>query len=210
MKNNTKIRLHLSKQLFESLTKQVIMEGKSNMGGGAYTETVKVPKSKSGKIKEADMPKAPSHEETAANQVYEKMSSKEKMKKGLYKEMDGEKKVQITLDEVDDMDIHTTTGALSYDIGKWAVDNWPTLANAIKGDQGSLEDVGNAVTGLITMGVFGVGTGLAMYADDLKAAARKLKNAIKGKKDNMEEGSGEKGLSNLLAKIPDEIKAKVK
>lgn len=44
MKNNTKIRLHLSKQLFESLTKQVLAEAKGNMSGGAYTETVKVPK----------------------------------------------------------------------------------------------------------------------------------------------------------------------
>ena len=46
MKNNTKIRLHLSKQLFESLTKQVIAEGKGNMSGGAYTEAVKQPKMK--------------------------------------------------------------------------------------------------------------------------------------------------------------------
>lgn len=44
MKNNTKIRLHLSKQLFESLTKQVIAEAKGNMSGGAYTEAVKQPK----------------------------------------------------------------------------------------------------------------------------------------------------------------------
>lgn len=44
MKNNTKIRLHLSKQLFESLTKQVLAEAKGNMSGGAYTETVKAPK----------------------------------------------------------------------------------------------------------------------------------------------------------------------
>ena len=28
MKNNTKIRLHLSKQLFETLTKQVLAEAK--------------------------------------------------------------------------------------------------------------------------------------------------------------------------------------
>jgi len=41
MKNNTKVRLHLSKQLFESLTKQVIAEGKVNDG---YSEAVKQPK----------------------------------------------------------------------------------------------------------------------------------------------------------------------
>lgn len=34
MKDNTKVRLHLSKQLFESLTKQVLAEGKKNYGTG--------------------------------------------------------------------------------------------------------------------------------------------------------------------------------
>ena len=45
MKNNTKIRLHLSKQLFESLAKQIVAENK-DMSGGAYTEAVKGPKMK--------------------------------------------------------------------------------------------------------------------------------------------------------------------
>ena len=38
MKNNTKIRLHLSKQLFESLTKQVIAEAKMKNLGAGMTE----------------------------------------------------------------------------------------------------------------------------------------------------------------------------
>lgn len=55
MKNNTKVRLHLSKQLFESLTKQVLAEAKSDMSGGAYTEAVKAPKaSKGGEAPKAD------------------------------------------------------------------------------------------------------------------------------------------------------------
>jgi len=41
MKNNTKVRLHLSKQLFESLTKEIIKEAKANDG---YTVAVKQPK----------------------------------------------------------------------------------------------------------------------------------------------------------------------
>ena len=41
MKNNTKVRLHLSKQLFESLTREIIKEAKANDG---YTEAVKQPK----------------------------------------------------------------------------------------------------------------------------------------------------------------------
>lgn len=49
MEDNTKIRLHLSKHLFESLTKQVVAEGKMTkeaMSGGAYTEAVKTSKTK--------------------------------------------------------------------------------------------------------------------------------------------------------------------
>lgn len=41
MKNNTKIRLHLSKSLFESLTREIIKEAKANDG---YTVAVKQPK----------------------------------------------------------------------------------------------------------------------------------------------------------------------
>ena len=41
MKNNTKVRLHLSKKLFESLTREIIKEAKANDG---YTVAVKQPK----------------------------------------------------------------------------------------------------------------------------------------------------------------------
>lgn len=45
MNNNTRIRLHLSKGLFESIAKEVLAEAKkSDMSGGAYTEVVKQPK----------------------------------------------------------------------------------------------------------------------------------------------------------------------
>jgi hypothetical protein len=42
MNNNTKVRLHLSKQLFESLTKEIIKEAKKANDG--YTVAVKQPK----------------------------------------------------------------------------------------------------------------------------------------------------------------------
>lgn len=59
MKNNTKVRLHLSKQLFESLAKQVLAEAKKgDMSGGAYTEAVKISKVK--KEKKASEVKATS------------------------------------------------------------------------------------------------------------------------------------------------------
>ena len=45
MNNKTRIRLHLSKNLFESLSREILAEAKVN-GGGAYTEAVKMPKVK--------------------------------------------------------------------------------------------------------------------------------------------------------------------
>ena len=70
MKNNTKIRLHLSNTLFESIVKEVLAEAKKgDMSGGVYTEMVKMPKA--GKSAEK----------------MEEMSSKEKMAKGMYKEV---------------------------------------------------------------------------------------------------------------------------
>ena len=98
MKNNTKIRLHLSKSLFESIAKEVLAESKKmNMSGGAYTETVKMPK-QAKQMKEvnavADNNKMKKMEEVDAvadtenmRRMHE-MSSKEKMAKGLYKEAD--------------------------------------------------------------------------------------------------------------------------
>jgi len=45
MNNNTRVRLHLSKNLFESIAKEILAESKKpNMSGGAYTEAVKQPK----------------------------------------------------------------------------------------------------------------------------------------------------------------------
>lgn len=92
MKNNTKIRLHLSKNLFENIAKEVLAESKKmNMSGGAYTEAVKTPKaSKSPEVKATDK----------MQKMEEKMSSKEKMAKGLYKE-----------DEMDEMEINVAEEA---------------------------------------------------------------------------------------------------
>ncbi len=105
MKNNTKIRLHLSKNLFESIAKEVLAESKKmNMSGGAYTEAVKMPKAKKSAEKMTD--KMEKMEEVDAvvdtdkmRKMYE-MSSKEKMKKGLYKEEDMEE-MQINVAEED-------------------------------------------------------------------------------------------------------------
>jgi hypothetical protein len=50
MKNNTKVRLHLSKQLFESIAKEILAESKVNDG---YSVAVKAPKQPK-KIKEVN------------------------------------------------------------------------------------------------------------------------------------------------------------
>ncbi len=69
MKNSTKVRLHLSKQLFESLAKQVLAEAKGDMSGGAYTEAVKAPKAKKEK-------KAPEVKATDKMKSMEEMETK--------------------------------------------------------------------------------------------------------------------------------------
>ena len=111
MKNNTNIRLHVSKALFETIAKEVLAEAKkSNMSGGAYTETVKMPK-QAKQVKEvnavADTDKM--------EKMEEKMSSKEKMAKGLYKEDDMEE-MQVNVAEDDmlnEMDPAAVTDLLS-------------------------------------------------------------------------------------------------
>lgn len=105
MKNNTKIRLHLSKHLFETIAKEVILEAKKqDMSGGAYTEAVKMPKAK----------KSPEVKATDKMKKMEEMSSKEKMAKGLYKEEDMEE-MQINVAEEDvlnEMDPNTVMDIL--------------------------------------------------------------------------------------------------
>ena len=70
MNSNTKVRIRLSKQLFESLSKQIIAEAKKmDMSGGAYTEAVKTPKaSKAPKSPEV---KATNKMETMGEEVEE-------------------------------------------------------------------------------------------------------------------------------------------
>jgi hypothetical protein len=66
MKNNTKIRLHLSKNLFENIAKEVLAESKKmNMSGGAYTEAVKMPKQEEMKEEKPPMPPIPGNKSSA-------------------------------------------------------------------------------------------------------------------------------------------------
>ena len=92
MKNNTKVRLRLSKQLFESLSKQIIAEAKANDG---YTVAVKQPKMPKQSASQATSPEV---QETDKEAMMEKMSSKEKMAKGLYKETEKESAKKVMAD----------------------------------------------------------------------------------------------------------------
>ena len=94
MKNNTKIRLHLSNTLFESIVKEVLAEAKKgDMSGGVYTEVVKAKKEKKDpEMKATDkmkkMEEVNAVVDTDKMRNMHEMSSKEKMAKGLYKEAD--------------------------------------------------------------------------------------------------------------------------
>ena len=94
MKNNTKIRLHLSNTLFESIVKEVLAEAKKgDMSGGVYTEMVKAKKDKKDpEMKATDkmkkMEEVDAVVDTDKMRNMQEMSSKEKMAKGLYKEAD--------------------------------------------------------------------------------------------------------------------------
>ena len=114
MKDSTKVRLHLSKQLFESLTREIIKEAKAN-GGGAYTEVVKQHKMPKQSKSQATSPEVQKTDaESMMGEVHaqadtkkmkkmeEKMSSKEKMAKGLYNE-DEMDEMQMNVAEKDKM-----------------------------------------------------------------------------------------------------------
>ena len=91
MKNNTKVRLRLSKQLFESLSKQIIAEAKANDG---YTVAVKQPKMPKQSKAQAASPEV----QKTDKEVTMEMSSKEKMAKGLYKETEKESTKKVMAD----------------------------------------------------------------------------------------------------------------
>jgi len=91
MNNNTKVRIHLSKQLFESLSREVLAEAKSGKKNwGAGMEEVKTKKA----------PKSSEMKATNKMKTMDEMSSKEKMAKGLYKEANPEKAKMKKMEEV--------------------------------------------------------------------------------------------------------------
>ena len=117
-------------------------------------------------------------------------------KKKMNKDEGKEKKITLTLNE------YSEGGELSYKIGEWALKSIPAIADFFKGtptgNGQEIADLGNTLVGLATVGTGLIGTGLAMYKDQIVDLAKKLKNALGGKKE---------GDDPELAKLADELAA---
>jgi hypothetical protein len=131
----------------------------------------------------------------------EEMIRKE-LKSALYEQGQEERKVTITLDEI------MQAGSAEYEVGKWAMENFPAIADALKSastdpDQ-AIADLGGQVISLATVGTVAVGVGLAVAKDQIVSAAKKLKLAVKslgggGVKE------GEDSLNQLLNNLPQDV-----
>ena len=190
MKNNTKVRLHLSKQLFESLTKEIIKEAKANDG---YTVAVKQPK----------MPKQSKAQ--AASPEVQKTDKEAMMGEDMQAQTpDQEKKVKITLDE------WTGAEGTAVELGKWAIEHFPSLAKiGTSGDMGqTAADIGQAIMGIAGAGSIFVSLALAAHKDEIKAAAKKLISAVKGGVKEGAEGVDPE-LAKIAAELPQDVKAKI-
>jgi hypothetical protein len=227
MKNNTKIRLHLSKQLFESLTKQVIAEAKTKHYG-AGMEEVKAKKEKAPKKDKVEETTEMVDENTLSDLMgklktlpadklkqlktyWDNELSPEAVKSGKAKtttlpsnigEMEtkvSEKKNMHQLKEVD------STNAGMYDIGVWANE----LLQLDLKDENDLVSLGSKVLAAGTAGAFGVATGLIMYSDQIKAGIKKagalLKKLAKGG-GGVKEGTG----TDPLRRLPTDALAALK
>jgi len=96
MKNNTKVRLHLSKQLFESLTKEILKEAKANDG---YTVAVKQPKTPKQSKSQATSPEVQKTDAEAMMGEVHAQADTKKMEK--MKEMEMNVAEEGQLNEID-------------------------------------------------------------------------------------------------------------
>lgn len=131
----------------------------------------------------------------------EEMIRKE-LKSALYEQGQEEKKITITLDEI------MQAGSAEYEIGKWTVENFPAIADALKSasadPQQAIADLGGQVISLATVGTAAIGVGLAVAKDQIISAAKKLKLAAKAVVGG-KMAEGEDAISNL----PQDLLAKL-
>ena len=121
-------------------------------------------------------------------------------------EADQEKKVTITLDEI------MQAGSAEYEVGKWVMNNYPAIADLLKGASEDpaqqIADLGGQVITLATVGTVAISAGLAVAKDKLVDAAKKLKNAARSLVGGgMKEGDDE--LQNVVNSLPKDVLAKL-
>ena len=185
MRNNTKVRLHLTKQLFESLTKQVVAESKGKHFGAGMEE-----------VKGHKAPKKGHMREMETNVA----------------ETPGEEKlVTLTLREDymggDNLSIEVGNWVME----NWPKIA-DALASTSKSPTQKAIDLGSTIIALASVGTVGVAASVAVAKDSILDAANKLKNKIKGMfggKTAIPEGDEDPELEALIAKMPKEVLAKI-
>jgi len=190
MKNNTKVRLHLSKQLFESLTREIIKESKANDG---YSVAVKQPKEPKQSKDQAKSPEV------------QKTDKEVTMGEDMHTPEQG-KTVTLTLNEYSGVEPEI------YEIGKWAVHAFPALlklSTAGNADGQATADIGQAVVALAGFGTIAIPIALAVGKDSIIAAAKKLRAFVGGKKDVKEGEGGDQELAAAVAHLPKDTVAKI-
>lgn len=119
-----------------------------------------------------------------------------------------EEKVTLTLNE------YVGGSGFEMEVGEWVVKTAPKVAKWVmdantSGDPGqALVDLGSTVIALATVGTFAVGASLAVFKDDLFAAAKKLIGGVKGNKGATAEAA-DVTLDQVIADMPEDIKAKI-
>jgi hypothetical protein len=119
-----------------------------------------------------------------------------------------DEKVNITLNE------YVGADSFSLEVGEWVVKQAPKLAKWVmdsntSGDPGqALADLGSTVVALATVGTFAVSVSLAVFKNDIVAAAKKLVGAVKGNPSATAEAA-DVTLDQIVADMPEDIKAKI-
>jgi anti-sigma28 factor (negative regulator of flagellin synthesis) len=113
MNNKTRIRLHLSKNLFESLSREILAEAKIN-GGGAYTVAVKQPKQPKQSKSQATSPEV---QKTDAEAVMGEMETRVAEEGKMEEAKEGLHKVMSDIKGLSKEDMHKLHLALSKHLG---------------------------------------------------------------------------------------------
>ena len=112
MNNKTRIRLHLSKNLFESLTREILSEAKKANDG--YTVAVKQPKMPKQSKSQATSPEV---QKTDAEATMGEMETRVAEEGKMEKAKEGLHKVMSDIKDLSKEDMHKLHAALSKHLG---------------------------------------------------------------------------------------------